>query len=247
MNVPKKITCCEIHINNFIENSHEVIYIKGGEFVMGNRNGNSNENIEHTVDVSDFLIDKKEITNQQYVNFLNQINIASKDIGKYIDITDNDCSISFKNIFYIVKEGKQNYPVVEVTWYGANEYAKFYNKRLPTEAEWEYVALLSKAYTNYQHSDIIKPVGSNNPDNLGLYDIAGNVQEWCFDYYWENYYQTSPAINPLPINDADFKVIRGSSFLSYSYEINYYKRDFSLAKESQKNIGFRCVKPIYVK
>jgi len=241
-----KIENCQKHINNNY-NNNSVLLIVGGEFIMGNRNGNANESYEHTVIISDFMIDKYEVTNQQYVNYLNQINISVTEVSRFIDLYDEDCLIMYKNNAYLTKEGKQNYPVVEVTWFGATEYAKFYDKRLPTEAEWEYVAKLSNSFENYTHYETLMPVNSGNPDNLGLYNLAGNVQEWCDDYFWENYYQSSPIENPRPINDNDNKVIRGCSFGSFSYEFANYKRNFEDAKESQKYVGFRCVKPLYVK
>ncbi|QKJ31224.1 formylglycine-generating enzyme family protein [Mucilaginibacter mali] len=177
--------------------------------------------------------------------------------------------------------GKQNEPVVHISYTDAAAYAKWAGKRLPTEAEWEYAAQGGKGSHKYYWGDELKPGGKwqanifegHFPDantkedgyegvapvksfpanGYGLYDMDGNVWEWCHDFYRPDYYKHSPAVNPQGPTDsydpeepgAVKRVQRGGSFLcSDQYCIRY--RAGSRAKgevnSASNNLGFRCVK-----
>lgn len=179
-------------------------------------------------------------------------------------------------------DGKQNSPVVHVSYEDAVAYAKWAGKRLPTEAEWEYAAWGGRLnYTKYYWGDELKPGGkyvanifqgefpagdtredgfegiapvkSYRPNTYGLYDMEGNVWEWCNDYYRPDYYKKSAAHNPKgPANSYDpdepglvKRVQRGGSFLcSDQYCIRYKagSRGKGEIKSGSNNLGFRCVK-----
>jgi len=177
--------------------------------------------------------------------------------------------------------GRPNDPVVQVCYEDAVAYSKWAGKRLPTEAEWEYAAQGGKANQKYYWGTELKPGGkwmanifqgsfpeknsmedgfamiapvrSYPPNAYGLYDMEGNVWEWCSDYYRPDYYKTSPEENPRgPADSYDpdepgavKRVQRGGSFLcSDEYCIRYKpgSRGKGEVKSASNNLGFRCVK-----
>ncbi|MES2773792.1 MAG: formylglycine-generating enzyme family protein [Bacteroidota bacterium] len=177
--------------------------------------------------------------------------------------------------------GKENEPVVQVCYEDAAAYARWAGKRLPTEAEWEFAAKAGKTNTPYYWGNQLKPAGkwvanifqgsfpdanSNEdgfayvapvktyaPNAFGLYDMDGNVWEWCSDLYRPDYYKQSPANNPKGPKDsydpeepgAVKHVQRGGSFLcSDQYCIRYKagSRGKGETSSASNNLGFRCVK-----
>jgi len=184
------------------------------------------ETPRHMVYLDAFYMDKYEVTNAQYVKFLNEYGKNTDAAGhELINIDSEYCLIEKSGSVYRPKENYENHPVILVTWYGAAAYAQFCDKRLPTEAEWEKAArgrLVGKRYpwgdskpdgsnansadknTNFPWSDktindgyeCTAPVGSYRPNGYSLYDMAGNVWELCADEYDSRYYSKSPKNNP---------------------------------------------------
>ena len=205
-----------------------MVYVAGGTFQMGSNSGASDEKPVHTVTVSSFFMDKTEVTQAQY----------RKVMG------DNPSSFS----------GCDDCPVEKVTWHDAVAYAKKVGKRLPTEAEWEYAARggnKSKGYTYAGSNNIdavawyrrskTHPVAQKQPNELGLYDMSGNVWEWCSDWYGSDYYSGSPQNDPQGPNSGTRRVRRGGSWDSFDHFCRYANRSRNDPGLRNSNFGFRLV------
>ena len=249
-----------------------MVLIPAGDFLMGSNDGSSDEKPVHTVYLDAFYMDKYEVTNAKYAKFLNEYGKNTDVAGdELLEIGSRYCRIEKSGSVYRPKSGYENSPIVEVSWYGAAAYAQFYGKSLPTEAEWEKAArggLVGKKYPwgdKLTHDDAnysgtggwrgISPVGSFPPNGYGLYDMAGNVWEWCADEYDSDYYSKSPKNNPtgpgtpvLFVNN-DFtnvkhsRVLRGSAWVNIGHDLRCADRNNYVPALRSYYVGFRCRVP----
>ena len=232
-----------------------MVWIEGGTFMMGSENGDDDEKPVHQVMVSGFYMDRTEVTNKHYD--------ACVQAGECLPAHYDDTSA------YVIWKGRKwkkgiveqefrgpRQPVIAVTWEQAKTYCRWRGCRLPTEAEWEYACRARrtmKYYWDYdsngehawygENSDNrTHPVGQKKPNNRGLYDMSGNVWEWCSDWYGKNYYQVSPLQNPQGPDSGDRRVLRGGSWnlsrnrLRCTYR---YRHDPDFRNDL---LGFRCVR-----
>jgi len=220
-----------------------MILIPAGEFQMGYNDGLDDEKPVHTVYLHAFYIDKYEVTNAQY--------------KKFMDATGHRTPYYWDDTNY----NAPNHPVVGVDWNDASAYCSWAGKRLPTEAEWEKSArggLVGKKYpwgdtlthddANYYGTggkdkwDGTSPVGSFAPNGYGLYDMAGNVWEWCADWFDSNYYASSPKSNPTGPSSGSSRVLRGGSWhYYYVFHLRVAARSYFAPSSYYFFVGFRCV------
>ncbi len=196
---------------------------------------------------------------------------------------DGFCQITYTGSSFIVNSGKENWPVAEVTWWGSAFYTNMLSRqagytevydlsdwsctvyptsnagyRLPTEAEWEYVARYNDDRTypwgedlptaghcnfgsNIEHTTEVgsySPLGNNS---LGLSDMAGNVWEWCGDWY--DSYSSGNQTNPTG-GTGTGRVARGGGFFTVASDCRSAARCYVLPSSSSNNLGFRVVRPL---
>ncbi len=166
---------------------------------------------------------------------------------------------------------RMDHPVVHVSWNDAQAYCQWAGKRLPTEAEWEYAARGGLVQKKFPWGDELTPAGEHRcniwqgnfpsynsledgyqgtapatsfkPNGFGLYNMAGNVWEWCNDWFSADYHKTSTRINPVGPKEGKAKVMRGGSFLCHHSYCNRYRvaaRSSNTIDSSTSNLGFRC-------
>ena len=233
---------------SIIVNGVEFIFVKGGTFEMGDRkeDGYEEERPVHTVTLSDYYISKHEITFHQYDVF---------------------CDSTARDKPYDNNWGRGDRPVINVSYYDAKSFCDWMSRttgraiRLPTEAEWEYAARggdQSQGFLYSGSNDVdsvawhtnnsgwkTHPVGTKKANELGLYDMSGNVWEWCWDLYDAHYYGVSPEFNPKGpahrIDRWDYRVIRGGCWYDDKRQVRCaFRGDGSLANEEGNDYGFRC-------
>jgi formylglycine-generating enzyme len=229
-------------------------------FVMGNNSAiEADVKPQHNVILAPFNISKTEITNAQYAAFLNINGVPLSQISSYLDL--NNCDIEPTGGIWKAKSSKENHPVVTVSWQGAYDFCVWANGRLPTEAEWECAAKEAKSsfssYTLYSGSNILDSYGWYNANTgalrqvmtrasngLGIFDLSGNVREWCADWYDPNYYTPSTITDPQGPSSSPTgaKVLRGGSFALPELPARVYYRDKRTPGTKSTDIGFRCVK-----
>ncbi len=211
----------------------QMVFVTGGSFKMGSNDGAGDEKPVHQVKLNDFCIGKYEVTQRQW---------------KFV--MDNDSSF-FKDC--------EDCPVEQVSWYDIQQFIRKLNRKsgrnyhLPTEAEWEYAArggsksrgyafsgsdtLGNVAWYNANSGSKTHLVGQKHPDELGVYDMSGNVLEWCSDWY--GHYSQASQVNPKGPREGDSKVYRGGGWGYIPRSCRPSARDRSSPSSHSFNLGFR--------
>ncbi|MEN6423126.1 MAG: formylglycine-generating enzyme family protein [Smithella sp.] len=218
----------------------EMIFVKGGCFQMGDTfgDGYSQEKPVHEVCVSDFYMGKYEVTQGQWQRIMGNNPSHFSSCGA-------------------------NCPVENVSWNDVQGFIEKLNSRtgkryrLPTEAEWEYAARSGGKSEKYAGGDDVDavawyfsnsgsrthPVGQKQPNGLGLYDMSGNVWEWCNDWYGDKYYNQSPRDNPGGPSSGSSRVFRGGSWFNLAARTRAANRYWNFPDFRDLIRGFRLALP----
>ncbi len=231
----------------------EMVSIQGGYYERGSNAGCRDEMPRHKVEVAAFAIDIHPVTNEQFMRFLEVIG-GEKDSQNHDIIRLRESRIKKSAGRISIEPGYNKHPVVGVTWYGAVAYAQWIGKRLPTEAEWEVACTgklehptyptgedIEKTEANFFSSDTTA-VMSYPPNAYGLYDMAGNVYEWCQDWYEYNFYESSAQEpdNPKGPLQGVYRVLRGGCWKSLKEDLRTSKRHRNNPGVANGTYGFRC-------
>jgi formylglycine-generating enzyme required for sulfatase activity len=212
----------------------DFVYIPAGSFEMGSSDGPANERPKHHVTISKgFYLGKFEITQAQWRAIM----------GTDPSTVRND-----------------DLPVGKVSWEDVQEFIRQLNAkgeasyRLPTEAEWEYACRAGTEgpfagdvdalgwYAVNSGRDAMLPVGKKQPNAWGLYDMHGNVWEWVEDWFGEDYYATSPSIDPTGPTSGRSRLFRGGSTIDQANDLRSAKRNYDQPSRRSFDLGFRLLR-----
>jgi formylglycine-generating enzyme required for sulfatase activity len=219
------------------------VFVNGGCFRMGDFSGDGgfDEKPVHEVCVDSFNLGAFEVTE-----------------GQWQEVMGNEFPLRFAR--------GPSYPAAGVSWYDAMEYISRLNTlsglkyRLPTEAEWEYAArsggkqqkyagtsdeniLTNYACSKLSCADTPRPTGSKQPNDLGLYDMSGNVWEWVMDRYDPYYYRQSPRKNPHGDPFGINRILRGGASDSVNGQLRTSYREYVAPATRRAGVGFRLLLP----
>ena len=229
-----------------------MVFIPAGEFQRGRSHPLKDENLKwyptlmkddkpvKRIAISAFYLDQHEVTNEQYAAFV-------KATGHRPPYNWPEGQIPGK---------RERFPVVDVSWDDATAYAQWAGKRLPTEAEWERACrglAEGKIYpwgdtaptqkdARFNGTDGPGEVCKTNPNYFGLCDMAGNVWEWCSDWYEKDYYASAPDRDPRGSETGLYRVLRGGSWVDIQKYLTCANRSWARPAERSPNIGFRCAR-----
>jgi len=227
--------------SNVLTNPPDMVFVEGGNFLMGSEDGEPEEQPIHKVAVSSFYIARYEVTVAQYREFCRETGRAMPETPKW---GWHDAS-----------------PIVNVSWNDAQAYCKWLAQktgqpyRLPTEAEWEFAArggVKTKKFRFAGSNNLDEvgwydknadrkthPVGEKMPNELGIYDMSGNTWEWVNDWFDSDYYAKSPKKDPQGPPRGSMRVMRSGSWINYEGDNRIAIRISNLPNETGPFFGFR--------
>lgn len=251
-----------------------MVFVPAGQFQMGS----SEAGPIHTVALDAYWIDQTEVTNAMFTAFLNEKGNQVEDGVSWWESGAGHGGIVYGYIDegqgrFNSQAGYEDFPVIEVSWYGASAYCAWVGGQLPTEAEWEYAArgpqgweypwgnTFDGSLVNYCDANCTYewqdtkfndgfaqwgPVGSypEGASWCGAMDMAGNVWEWVGDWWSEDYYAHSSFENPHGPEFGTFRVVRGGSWFDEDWKVNTsFRKGLTSSSCRMHWVGFRCVVP----
>ncbi len=229
-----------------------MVFIPAGDFLRGRSHALPDDHLKwfptllkddrpvRRILVDAFYLDEHEVTNEQYAVFVKATGHRAPSHWTKGQLP----------------QGKEKFPVVNVSWDDATHFARWAGKRLPTEAEWERACrglAEGKKYSwgdraptkddaRFNRVDGPAEVCRFKPNDFGLCDMAGNAWEWCADWYEKDYYQTASDRNPRGPEKGLYRVLRGGSWADVAKYLTCAYRGWARAAERSPNIGFRCAR-----
>jgi formylglycine-generating enzyme required for sulfatase activity len=248
----------------------DFVYVPAGQFRMGDNfgEGDARERPVHVVDLDAYYMAKYEVTNGQWKRFRDDPGYDDPKYWPGARVVPRD-QVPYWNDAKNHGGGtpdSDNYPALGINWDSAVAYCRWVSAktgktyRLPTEAEWEKAARgtdqrrypwgndIDRSRANYvgaQPYDTGAPVGSlaKGVSPYGAYDMAGNVMEWCQDWYARDYYSVSPQKNPKGPETGAYRVLRGGTFFTEPFDLRSSARSAAWPSvQSHRMIGFRPVR-----
>ncbi|MDA3928174.1 MAG: SUMF1/EgtB/PvdO family nonheme iron enzyme [Prolixibacteraceae bacterium] len=252
----------------------EMVRVVGDNFKIGSNYFDEDERPAYNIKVNSFLLSKYEVTNKLFCYFLNDLkcdSLGQIEGNKVIDlfhpatkIRQNQFTKKFSPI-----DGYDDFPIINVSWVGAQIFCKSAGGRLPSEAQWEYAAkggrYAKRIYINRDNTDYdyvnrfaggnymrelgwfvdnsrgqLRVGGKLKPNELGLYDMCGNVWEWCYDKYSKDFYKrNSRSRNPINMEGQNIRVNRGGSWSSDANYCRITNRNYLNQFSYNPYLGFR--------
>ena len=252
-----------------------MVLVPAGEFTMGTDDSHASvdQRPAHQVYVDAFYIDKHEVTNAQFEEFIlaggyKKRKYWTEASWEFIQKERVFYSSPMRNTYRInaplafgdnAVSTEPDHPVIGVSWYEADAYAKWVGKRLPTEAEWEKAARGTRKKRIYPwgnkmdfeklnyfpHQQKLMPAGSfsEGKSPYGVLDMAGSVWEWCSDWY-AGIYSQGERKNPKGPARGELKVLRGGGWASIRLQLRCANRYAEKPTHRAYTVGFRCVKDV---
>jgi formylglycine-generating enzyme required for sulfatase activity len=241
-----------------------MVWVPAGQFTMGSEHGAANEAPLQTMTVPGYWMDRYEVTNRLFCAFLATMGRQVDDAGHPLFLDEGYGDLATGDTV-TVKPGRENYPVVEVTWYGALAFAQHFGLTLPIEPQWEYAARgpESRLYpwgNEWQSTRCCNgahwgpgrpgtmPVGSfpNGASWCGVYDLAGNVWEWCLNWCEVPYAPPAPGAPPLDTDRfgaglTEHRAMRGGGWFDGSFRCRGSMREPGESIPRYGSVGFRCL------
>ncbi len=230
----------------------DFVHVEGGSFQMGSTAGDDDEKPVHTVRVDSFYMGKYEVTQEEWQEVMGSNPSRFKGTNRPVEGVSWYDVVAYCNK-RSYREGRT--PVYQINGERVRASWTADGYRLPTEAEWEYAARGGNESRGYEYAggdnadqvgwygdnsgDKTQPVGGKSPNELGIYDMSGNVWEWCWDRYGG--YSYGSQTNPKGASSGPRRVLRGGSWYLYAGYLRSAYRHVSSPDYSSSNLGFRLV------
>jgi len=240
-----------------------MVHVPAGSFLMGSETGAEFESPVHEVDIDSFFMDAAPVTNRQFEDFVRATDhrTDAERAGAAWGFRDG----RFHNVVGLTWRSyaspfRDDHPVVLVSWNDADAYARWAGKTLPTETQWEYAARGGLAQKQYPWGDDAPngtqcnfsrkpeeippttPARAYPPNAWGLYDMVGNVWQWCRDWYQPEAYSISVTPDPARSFSGEYRVRRGGAWnVIQAFRLRTANRGAMSPQAFAPNLGFRCV------